>query len=303
MKNSADQIKRRSLRWVIGMILLLVGSTASAQKTLSDGIKDLATQLSASITKEQKQRVAVLPFKELDGQTTVLGTYLAEELLSHLVNSGLKIVERGMLDRLLGEQKLQQTGAIDPATAKQVGKLAGVDAIITGSVTDLQSNVGVNCRIIDTVTGDVFAAAQVKITKDDDVKKIMATVVAPAPTGASPSPRNGPSSSAKRFWQVGDVRYVIDAFQQSGGTVTIMFGIENVGDSTQQPYLGLFYLVDENGDRWQGRSEKGPWYGRLAVAAGTRLRIRFIFSPEKTASGTVFALTDGDGNLLLRGLR
>lgn len=71
MKSNAHQTDKRSLRWVIGMILLLLGSTASAQKTLSDGVKDLATQLSASITKEQKQRVAVPPFKELGGQTTV----------------------------------------------------------------------------------------------------------------------------------------------------------------------------------------------------------------------------------------
>ena len=303
MKSNAHQTNKRSLRGVIGMMLLLFGGSASAQKTLSDGIKDLATQLSASITKEQKQRVAVLPFKELHGQTTVLGTYLAEELLSHLVNSGLKIVERGMLDKLLGEQKLQQTGAIDAATAKQVGKVASVDAIITGSVTDLQSNVGINCRIIDTTTGDVFAAAQVKITKDDDVKKIMATVVAPAPTGTSPSPRGGQSSSAKRFWQVGDVRYVIDTFQHSGGTVTIMFGIENIGDTTQKPWVGPFYLVDENGDRWGGTSEHISSFVKLAVAAGTRRRIRFTFTPEKTASGTAFTLTDDGGNLLLRGLR
>ncbi|HEX8151662.1 MAG TPA: FlgO family outer membrane protein, partial [Thermoanaerobaculia bacterium] len=155
------------------IVLIAVSPSLFAQKMLSDAVKDLAAQISAHATKEQKKRVAVIPFQELDGQSTVLGTYIAEELLSHLVNSGLKIVERGMLDKILAEQKLQRTGAIDEKTAKQIGKIAGVDAIVTGSIADLQSNVGVNCRLIDTTTGDIFGAAQVKIAKDDDVKKIM----------------------------------------------------------------------------------------------------------------------------------
>lgn len=81
------------------------------------------------------------------------------------------------------------------------------------------------------------------------------------------------------------------------------FGVENTGDKTQNARVGRFYLVDENGDRWEGESENGHSYEGFAVAAGTRRRIRWSFKPEKRASGTVFALTDRRGNLLLRDLR
>ena len=154
-------------------ISMLLALPLRAQKTLGDGIKELATQISTSAAKQQKQKIAVLPFRELEGQPTVLGTYLAEELVTNLFQLGnFEIVERQLLDKVLGELKVEQSGAIDPSTAKEIGRVTGVDAIVTGSITDLQSFVGVNCRLIDTTTGKIFGAAQTKITKDDDVKKI-----------------------------------------------------------------------------------------------------------------------------------
>lgn len=165
------------------LLVLSFSITVEAQQPVGAGIKELATQITASATRQEKQKIAVLPFHELDGQPTVLGTYVAEELVTNLFQLGnFKIVERGMLDKLLGEQKLQQTGAIDPATAKEIGRIAAVDAIVTGSITDMESFVAVNCRLIDTTTGEVFGAAQTKITKDDDVRKIMRFTLTPEGT-------------------------------------------------------------------------------------------------------------------------
>ncbi len=159
---------------------------ATAQKLLADGTKDLSDQISTSITREQKHRVAVLPFRELSGQSTLLGSYLAEELVTHLVQNGqVDIVERAMLDRVLGELKLDQSGLIDPESAKKVGRLSGADAVLSGTITNLATFVAVNCRIIDAESGRILGAAQVKIAKDADVMAIMGVQNL---TGASPAP-------------------------------------------------------------------------------------------------------------------
>jgi hypothetical protein len=79
-----------------------------------------------------------------------------------------------------------------------VGKVAGVDAIVTGSITDLQSYVALNCRLIDAQTGRIFGAAQTKIVKDDDVRKIMGAAL-PSSEGEgsrAPAPRSEPSAGA-----------------------------------------------------------------------------------------------------------
>jgi curli biogenesis system outer membrane secretion channel CsgG len=162
---------------LLGVLLLFVAE-ARAQQPLDTAVRDLASQITTSATKQEKQRIAVLPFRELDGQPTVFGTYLAEELVTNLFQLGnFKIVERQLLDKVMGELKIQRSGAIDPATAKEIGRIAAVDAIVTGSITELDHFVAINCRLIDTTTGEVFGAAQTKIAKDTDVGKLMNIVV------------------------------------------------------------------------------------------------------------------------------
>jgi len=167
----------RQLRWPIAFLLLslLLGQRETlAQKLLPDAMNDLSKDIASRVANAQKSKIAVLPFRELGGQPTVLGTYLAEKLVTNLVEVGnLDLVERSTLDRVLGELKFNESGAIDPATAKRVGKLVGADAVITGSITDFASFIAVNCRLIDAESGRIFAAAEARIAKDEDVRKIM----------------------------------------------------------------------------------------------------------------------------------
>jgi TolB-like protein len=169
------------MRRYLPLFLLFFATPVAAHQTLTEGVRDLATQISTAAAKQSKQRIAVLPLRELDGQPTIFGTYLAEELITGLVQLGnFDVVERQLLDKLMGEQKIEQTGAIDPATAKKVGRILGVDAIVTGTITDLTTFMAINCRLIDTGTGAVFGAARVTIAKDADVTKLTGTVLTDA---------------------------------------------------------------------------------------------------------------------------
>ncbi|MEP7012410.1 MAG: FlgO family outer membrane protein [Acidobacteriota bacterium] len=161
---------------MFGILVVLSTAPLSAQKLLADGIRDLSDQVTATVTKEKKQRLAIVPLRELSGQPTLLGAYLSEELTTSLVQAGsFQVVERSQLDRILAELKLDRSGLVDAESAKKVGKFLGADAILTGTITELSTYVGVNCRIIDGLTGEVRGAAGVKIAKDADVNKIMAT--------------------------------------------------------------------------------------------------------------------------------
>ena len=157
---------------VVIVIVLLVAEAACAQKVIGDAAKELADQIAVAAAKQGKHKIAVIPFRELDGRTTVLGIYLAEELVTDLFSAGtLDVVERSMLDKVMSELKFSQSGAIDPESARHVGRIIGVEAIVTGSIADLKSYVGVNCRLIDTETGRIFGVAQTKIVKDADLQR------------------------------------------------------------------------------------------------------------------------------------
>ncbi len=67
-----------------------------------------------------------------------LGESIAEAVVSELANiGGMKIYTRKDLQKVLEEQKLQMSGLIDPNTAVQVGRLAGVKYIVTGAVNNI----------------------------------------------------------------------------------------------------------------------------------------------------------------------
>lgn len=197
------------------LVLVFLATSAVAHETLTEGVKDLATQISTAATKQSKQKIAVLPLRELDGQPTILGTYVAEELITGLVQIGsFDVVERQLLDKLLSEQKIEQTGAIDPATAKKVGRILGVDAIVTGSITDLTTFMAINCRLIDTSTGAVFGAAHVTIAKDADVTKLTSTALSEAGT-TTRAPTYAPQH-AVAVKDLGSIRVALKSVTQNG---------------------------------------------------------------------------------------
>ena len=45
------------------------------------------------------------------------------------------LAERGQLERVLAEQRLSNSGVVDDTQAAQLGKVLGIDAMISGSVT------------------------------------------------------------------------------------------------------------------------------------------------------------------------
>jgi hypothetical protein len=64
------------------------------------------------------------------------GDVAADLLTQDLLACGADVVERQRLDAVLREQNLASQSILDPATAKKVGKILGVDAIFLGTVAD-----------------------------------------------------------------------------------------------------------------------------------------------------------------------
>jgi TolB-like protein len=294
------------------MLSAAFNSPAYSQKVLAEGIKDLATQIATNVSKEKKQKIAILPFRELDGKPTVLGTYISEELVTDLfMIGGLEIVERAMLDRLLGEIKLGQTGVIDPATAKRVGQVAGVDAIVTGTITDLQSYVALNCRLIDAQTGRIFAAAQTKIAKDDDVRKIMGAAL-PNPGGDGgqpPEPRSEPAPRPKKVLQqqrAGNLLFELKGCSLSGKLVKCEFLVTNSGEDVDGTLFSTASrLFDGEGNEYHaeeamlGSAKSDYSYSnatRLASGIPVRAQLSFDGIPPETERATLVELRGFQGS-------
>ncbi len=112
-----------------------------------------------------KTKIAVLDF-QLQGEAfdnKDMGTIVAEWFITAMVREGrFDVVERRMLEKILGEQKLAMSGIVDAESATQIGKLLGVKVIITGSVMKLREVTEINARIIDVESASIIAAENIK---------------------------------------------------------------------------------------------------------------------------------------------
>jgi TolB-like protein len=107
------------------------------------------------------RRLAVMPFSNVgeSAQKQQIGTVVAAELATDLRRDhNLLLIERQKLTEVMGELRLQQSGAVDPASAAQIGKIADAQALVIGSASDLGDRYLVNVRVVATETGETLAA-------------------------------------------------------------------------------------------------------------------------------------------------
>jgi curli biogenesis system outer membrane secretion channel CsgG len=145
----------------------------------------------------QKRRVAVLDFgygtvmssvQALFGTNQDVGKGIADLVIDRLINDGTyRVIERRQLDKIIQEQNFSNSDRADASSAAKIGRLLGVDSIITGDITqfgrdDHNTNVGsvlnrwdkfgvgkvgvrnskavvaITARLVDVNTGEILAS-------------------------------------------------------------------------------------------------------------------------------------------------
>jgi TolB-like protein len=105
------------------------------------------------------KRIAILYFDNGsdNAELSRLRKGLADMLISDLSKiKMLNVIERARLEEILKEQKLNNSKEFDASTATKVGKLLGVQYILTGAFFDLMGSMRMDARIIDVETGKII---------------------------------------------------------------------------------------------------------------------------------------------------
>ncbi|MDF1567716.1 MAG: CsgG/HfaB family protein [Spirochaetaceae bacterium] len=117
----------------------------------------LLSGVPAGVAHAQSGKVAVLGLENLnrDPRYDYLEGMIIGVLMYDLIRvDDIDLVERARLDRILEEQQLRLTGLLNDAdTAKQVGQLAGADALIEGDYAFLGQEMIINLRVLRTADG------------------------------------------------------------------------------------------------------------------------------------------------------
>lgn len=113
----------------------------------------------------EKGVLALVPFTRVDIPIAAVSTNTAEDFATALINAGFMLVERGRLERDLQLVKLPESGSLDTATIQQLGKLAGCDFLLVGSLSDRGPTIVINLRLVEVASGKALLANRVEVGK------------------------------------------------------------------------------------------------------------------------------------------
>lgn len=98
-----------------------------------------------------------------------IGKGIQETLIADMAANGkIRLVDRERIQRVLDEQHLSKSGAVDPATAVRVGKILGAQyAIYGGFMSDGRGNMVLTAHSTDMETSALGNAMKVQRKTDD----------------------------------------------------------------------------------------------------------------------------------------
>ncbi len=109
-----------------------------------------------------------MPFRDLSATRAPVGEAIRETLTVDLRETGVRVVERGAIDRVIAEQNLEDKKRDLPAIgAVRVGTLVGATWIVTGAYQRAGGEVRLTARIVDVASGELRGSAKADGAADE----------------------------------------------------------------------------------------------------------------------------------------
>ena len=178
--STAARLKALLLLWAL---VLFFATAAAAQQTPPGAPKKRIAVLNFDYGTVQSSVAAIF------GTNQDVGKGISDLLVQKLVQDGkYSVIERNALDKILAEQNFSNSDRADSTTAAKIGRVLGVDAVITGTITQFgrddknttigggviggfskfglgglqkrnsKAVVGITARMVDTSTAEILAA-------------------------------------------------------------------------------------------------------------------------------------------------
>jgi len=231
--------------------------------------------------------VAVVDFTDLGGRTTELGRFLAEKLSGELANgsSDIRVIDRLNLAAVLKEHKLEASGLTDPKTLHEIGKISGVEALVTGQMTALGDRIQVTVLAIQTESAQTLASHEIEIPRTETIAALeRRTLTDPCPPGPRP-----PTLALEGPWhqklQSGGLEFVLYACRRVNDTIECGITVRNLEDERNLLVNGKSQLVFGEGSQVEASQLflNGEW------ATGALSRVGSPILPGVTSTlGVVF---------------
>lgn len=153
------------------------GSKRNLPKPLNEVLTETAANLKKQIStnrdssfadKKNALKLAILPLLNENGASVLLGTRISLQLLPQMSDPGkIILVEKTQLNRLIDEQTFQKSGLVLSDKNLEIGKLAGADLLLLGTVQFNDQTFLLQLRVVSLQSGEILALSESVFDSDD----------------------------------------------------------------------------------------------------------------------------------------
>jgi hypothetical protein len=196
----------------------------------------------------------------------------------------------------LAEHKLSISGIVDQKTVQKLGQIAGVDAIVTGSITPLENSVRVVCKVIATDTARVIGAAKGDIAKTKAIEELLGKGIEVGASIVSPSqakPKTVAKEEAQKFI------FNLKGCQLSGQNVNCDLLITNKDENDRELDIYSSRMFDDRGNEYKAhegqlgvKKGKPSWLENILVSGiPTKASVTFEKVSKMASAISLFEIT------------
>ena len=169
-------MKKTWLRFIPLLILIAscvatpgTSTQASGVDELDSAIREASDELNIDVPAGN-----FIGIINIQSSSAALSEYIIDELIRNAVRDrNFTVVDRQRLDQIRQEQGFQYSGEVDDNRAVDIGRIIGLQTIVTGSVTPLGSRYRITIRALDVQTGAVQAQFNKNIAAGETIVALM----------------------------------------------------------------------------------------------------------------------------------
>lgn len=165
-------MQKLTLALLLALVLCGISFPLHSQSLIYEECKQISDIFIAKLEKNPKiKNIGVVDFTNDKGQITPLGKYLSTQFYNALMNSNKRftVIDRSQLNALFQENNLRESGLLNAGEGSQLGRLKGIDAIVSGTTQEFSNYIILNVKIIELETGTALDVASGRISKTPSV--------------------------------------------------------------------------------------------------------------------------------------
>jgi len=127
--------------------------------------ENLTNQIAKDIEEYEIDRITVMDFVDEENRVAILGEYLSSRIVEAFTGRSLfsdrtfRVTQKGEVNEVLQELRLEHNYLYAKNDLETLGKSLDSQAILTGKITDLGTNIDMHLTLTDVVTGEVISSA------------------------------------------------------------------------------------------------------------------------------------------------